>query len=103
MNIHKINLDDNGSKITIADGDMIVIELPENPTTGYTWIPKNSKAEQITEKSNNYILTNTGIGSGGLRTFEFIMKKGEEGSIILENMQKWSNDVYQTFELKYTF
>ncbi|TAE40617.1 MAG: hypothetical protein EAZ70_03650 [Runella slithyformis] len=103
MAIHKINSDDNGSRITIVDGDIIIIELPENPTTGYMWIPKGLKAEQITEKSNNYTLTNTGIGSGGIRTFEFIMKKGQEGNIILENMQKWSNDIYQTFQLNYTF
>ena len=103
MAIHRINLDDNGSKISIADGDTIIIELPENPTTGYIWILKNSKTQQITEKSNNYISTNTGIGSGGARVFEFIVKKGEDESIILSNEQRWNNDIYQTFQLRYTF
>lgn len=103
MATHKINLDDNGGKITIADGDVIIIELPENPTTGYIWIPKDLKTEQVTKKSNNYTSINTAVGSGGLRTFEFIMKRGEGGNIILENMQKWSNDIYQTFQLEYTF
>ena len=103
MAIHKVNSDDNGSTIVIADGDTIIIELSENPTTGYTWILKNSKTEQIIEKSNNYTSTNTGIGSGGTRVFEFIMKIGEGGSIILDNAQRWSNDVYQTFHLTYTF
>ena len=103
MAIHKVNSDDNGSTIVIADGDTIIIELSENPTTGYTWILKNSKTEQIIEKSNNYTSTNTGIGSGGTRVFEFIMKIGEGGSIILDNAQRWSSDVYQTFHLTYTF
>lgn len=103
MAIHKINLDDNGSKISIADGDTIIIELPENPTTGYMWIIKNSKTEQITEKSNSYTSTSTGIGSGGTRIFEFIVKTGGGESIILDNVQRWNNDIYQTFQLRYTF
>jgi inhibitor of cysteine peptidase len=103
MATHKVNLENDDKEIIISDGDTIIIELPENPTTGYLWYPKDLSTEGIIEKSNHYFSPNTAIGSGGIRTFEFILKKGKNGNITLQNMQKWSNDIYQTFRVKYTF
>jgi inhibitor of cysteine peptidase len=103
MATHKVNLDHDGKEVIINDGDTIVIELPENPTTGYMWYLSEVSTEGITEKSNHYFSSNTAIGSGGIRTFEFVLKKGKNGNITLHNMRKWSNDIYQTFQLRYTF
>ena len=32
-----VTASDNGAKITPAPGQTVVIRLPENPTTGYSW------------------------------------------------------------------
>lgn len=100
MATHKIYKENNNEEIKVAIGDIVIIELPENPTTGYQWESVNLNTEILEEKQNDFISSNSGIGAGGMKKFEFEVKLAKQESIILRNVQKWSNDIFQNFTLR---
>ena len=92
-----INNTDNGKKIQAKKGDVIKLQLTENPTTGYLWKinAHDDKHLNLTEKENE--ISNKAIGAGGLKTFYFeVINEGtSELNIALGN--PWENDTIETF------
>lgn len=72
---------DSGSTITISIGDTVTIDLPENPTTGYSWAFSIEQESQniISDISEKYIAPNNNlVGSGGIKEYSFkAINKGE--------------------------
>jgi inhibitor of cysteine peptidase len=61
---------DHGKVFDIFLGNLIVIQLPENPTTGFRWKVIEINNNIIVQKDSNFsISSNSGIGGGGTRTF----------------------------------
>ena len=59
---------DNGNTVAAQKGQVVKIQLAENPTTGYRWEPSVSSGIQITD--DTYTRSNTrAVGSGGIRTW----------------------------------
>lgn len=102
MTTHRVYIENNNDEIKVSVGDIVIIELPENPTTGYQWESVNLNTEVLEEKRSDFISSNIGIGSGGMKETEFEVKLARQETIILQNVQKWSNDVFQHFTLKLT-
>ncbi len=94
-----INNTDNGKKILTKKGDVIKLQLPENPTTGYLWKINsiNDKHLNLTENENK--ISTKAVGAGGLKTFYFkVMNEGiSELQIALGN--PWENDTVETFNV----
>ncbi len=99
-----IRVDDsfNQKTIQLSVGDSIELQLEETPTTGYKWEIVQINTGQLEAIENTYSLDKeAGIGGGGVRTFRLhVLDKGN-GQIVLENRQRWNNDVYKTFKLFY--
>jgi inhibitor of cysteine peptidase len=60
---------DNGKSVEVKLGDTIVIELDENPTTGFRWAMDQTYDQIVTIVRDDYTTTDSGIGGGGRRTF----------------------------------
>lgn len=92
-----INNTDNGKKILTKKGDVIKLQLPENPTTGYLWKinSHDDKHLNLTDKEN--VISTKDVGAGGLKTFYFkVINEGiSELNIALGN--PWENDTIETF------
>jgi inhibitor of cysteine peptidase len=59
---------DNGKTVTVAKGQVVKVQLNENPTTGYRWEPSVSSGVQITD--DIYAASTSGrMGAGGIHTW----------------------------------
>ena len=67
--------DQNGGTVSAKVGDSLIVELPENPTTGFRWVSGGLDANIVAPQSDEFILSsNTGVGAGGVRVFRFLVK-----------------------------
>ncbi len=97
---HKITSDSNAKAIAVHKGDTIEIQLDETPTAGYSWEIDNIDSNIIELQSSDYKLYDeAGVGGGGVRTMLFSVRNQGSGNIKLKNSQRWSDDVYQRFEI----
>ena len=84
---------DNGKSFEARQGDLIVIRLDENPTTGYRWAIDKSDDAIIALQSVDYTQTpSTGVGGGGQRTFTFKAIKAGAAKIALKLSREWEGD-----------
>lgn len=89
----------NGKKILAKKGDVIKVQLAENPTTGYLWKIKSSDDKHLKIKKEEYEISGEAIGAGGIRSLhlEVISKGISELLIALGN--PWENDSVETFRI----
>src|SRR5580765_4443087 len=81
---------DHGKTFHIDLGSLIVIQLPENPTTGFRWKLIDFDRQVIVLKGSNFsISSDSGKGGGGTRNF--ILSPLAEGStkIGLKLLRDW--------------
>lgn len=97
---------DNGGQIEVKTGDLMVIQLEGNPSTGYTWEAQNLDAamfEMVGEpefESDNPDL----VGSGGTLTLTFKTLKAGTATLNLVYHRPWETDVepLETFSITVT-
>jgi len=81
---------DQGSTFAVNQGDVIVIRLEENLTTGYQWevgMIDSSMVELLeTDYSPSHV---AGLGGGGTRTFRFRAKSPGSQQIQLRLRRSW--------------
>ncbi len=59
---------DAGKTVTVTKGEVVNIQLNENPTTGYRWEPSWSPGIQVT--GDTYAASSSGrMGAGGIHTW----------------------------------
>ncbi len=91
----KLTAADNGKTVEVKTGDLVVVELEGNPSTGFNWEAKNldtNLLEQVGEpefKSANPGL----IGSSGTITLTFKTLKAGTASLDLIYHRSWETDV----------
>jgi inhibitor of cysteine peptidase len=84
---------DDGRALDARPGTMIVIELPENPTTGFRWSLRSKLEPVLTCKSDTFQRpAEARPGAGGSRRFEFTASARGEASILLWNWREWEGD-----------
>jgi inhibitor of cysteine peptidase len=84
---------DNGKSFEARQGDLIVIRLGENPTTGYRWTIDKSDDAIIALQTTDYTQApSTGVGGGGQRTFTFKAIKPGAAKIALKLSREWEGD-----------
>lgn len=59
---------DNGKTFTVARGQVVIIRLGENPSTGYRWEPSVSAGIQVTDDTFERS-TSGALGAGGVRVW----------------------------------
>lgn len=84
---------DNGQTISVKVGDLILLRLDENPTTGYQWQlePLDERVLELSGTSFELSPSPT-IGSGGTREFRFTARAAGHARIALKHWQPWSGE-----------
>jgi predicted secreted protein len=83
---------DNGRHIEVRKGDVLVVRLPENPTTGARWAVDQDGGLVEPEGAQFDPSGGKGIGAGGLRTLRFKATATGEGQLRLKMWQAWEGD-----------
>lgn len=94
-----INKTLNEKKIQVKKGDVIKLQLAENPTTGYLWKINSIDDNHLNYTENKYEISGEAIGAGGMKNFYFeVISEGtSELQIALGN--PWENDTVDTFKV----
>jgi len=89
----------NGKKILAQKGDVIKVQLVENPTTGYMWKINSLDEKHLKYTEKEYEISGEAVGAGGLKTFsiEVINKGTSKLSFALGN--SWENDAVEAFNV----
>ena len=84
---------DNGRSIELKVGGELVIDLPENPTTGYRWSVRGPLGDLVSLKSAEFSGgAGSRIGGGGIRQFRFVARAPGKTTINLKNMRTWESE-----------
>ncbi len=84
---------DTGKSFMVHPGDVIAIQLKENPTTGYRWAIDRSDDTILALQSSDFVgPPGTGIGGGGTRTFTFKAQKPGAVHLQLKQWRSWEGD-----------
>jgi len=86
-------MNDNGNAVSAARNDLIVIEVPENPTTGYRWSLRSRVEPVLVLKQDSFERTaQPRPGAGGVRRMEFAASAQGEARILLWNWREWEGE-----------
>ena len=94
--IYNLEYADSGKTLTLALGDIVNVELPENPTTGYSWAfftnpePQNI-VTNVTESYRQYNISEDMLGVGGIKIFSFKATHPGEVTIIGYYYRSWES------------
>ncbi|GAV45361.1 protease inhibitor I42 family protein [Streptomyces acidiscabies] len=76
------------SLVQVRAGDDIVVELPENPSTGYLWEITGIEGLEVT--GDDHASAPTGlVGAGGSRVLRLRAEKAGEGRLELVYRRSW--------------
>ncbi|HIK46578.1 MAG TPA: protease inhibitor I42 family protein [Leptolyngbyaceae cyanobacterium M65_K2018_010] len=78
---------DHGRSIEVRVGDRVVIDLSENPSTGFQWAIEQNNDRVLKPLSSTYTPpTGTTVGGAGQRTFAFL---GQASGIAEPRFKLW--------------
>ncbi|MBA2752014.1 MAG: protease inhibitor I42 family protein [Actinobacteria bacterium] len=84
---------DNGTTIDAVVGDVIVVRLAENPTTGYRWSLESVEGSLLETKDDRFVLdSGPQTGSGGTRRFQFRAAAAGTTPIHLKHWREWAGE-----------
>ena len=93
---------DKGASFTLKKDDIILIQLKENPTTGYRWMLIEDTNIISLESKKIILPEDPKIGEGGIRQFEFKAISSGTEKIHLKHWCEWEGDksVIELFDVK---
>ncbi len=80
---------DDGNAVLATVGQMLVIQLPSNPTTGYQWVLPWDLGPLVRWQTRCRKATG---GAGGTETFKFFAKDTGTVTLTLDYRRPWEND-----------
>jgi inhibitor of cysteine peptidase len=84
---------DNGKIVALKRGQILMLHLDENPTTGYRWSKPTLDTQVLQLKSDNFNLpSNAGMGGGGQHVFTFQANNPGKVKLQLKNLREWTGD-----------
>ena len=84
---YKADQSANGSTVVLAAGQALLIELAENPTTGYRWVMQPCSGLRLDE--NTFAPGGAGIGAGGIRQLKLSATATGAHRLTLIQRQEW--------------
>jgi len=91
--IRLIRLPAGGRSVTAVEGDVVVLEVPEIPSTGYLWQPTTDKSILELMRDEYHPIANDVLGGNGLHRFVFSVLQSGEQRIRLELSRPWQADM----------
>ncbi len=90
MATHTLTQADDGTTVTVQKGDEIIIQLPENPTTGYQWEANPFDESRVRLVRSVFAPAgHAAPGAGGIHTFTMIAQDTGIISIAFKNWRVW--------------
>jgi inhibitor of cysteine peptidase len=84
---------DNGKTFELSLGQSFLIQLNENPTTGYRWEVSKTDADLVKLTEDKYLQNfDSATGGGGVRIFTFTANSVGEDQIQLKHRRFWEKD-----------
>jgi inhibitor of cysteine peptidase len=84
--------DDNGRSLALREGDVVAIQLAENPTTGFRWdVDHVDEGVELIDDTYSPGAAPQ-FGSGGLREFRFRYRGLAPTRITLKNWRSWEGE-----------
>lgn len=86
----EVNLgsNDDGRTIDVKAGTVVTVELPENPSTGYSWAyTLDARVGEVI--ADNFISSGDQLGSGGMRVLK--LQISGSGILAMEYVRPWEN------------
>jgi len=98
----QIGPEQNGSTVTLKEGENFTVTLPSNPSTGYSWQPEFDAAflSQVVEAE--FEAESSLAGAGGAEIFEFKAVQPGTTTLTLNYERPWEENVdpVETFQIK---
>ena len=91
----KVGADDNGREIELRKGQILVVTLEANPTTGYTWEVAEPLDEQILRPVGEVEFTPESdlVGAPGVQVLRFEAVKAGQTALELVYHRPWEKGV----------
>ena len=84
---------DNGSTVSANTGDTLTVQLLENPTTGFRWMPGAFDTTVLQFGGDEFIIANgQGVGGGGVRAFGYQAIGGGSTGLQFSLARAWQPD-----------
>jgi inhibitor of cysteine peptidase len=91
--IHELTQGDDGRTVGVHMGDILQVNLPENPTTGYRWKVHECDDAILTFEGVEFHPEGTVVvGGGGVRVFEFRAVAPGTTPLQLKLLRQWEGD-----------
>ncbi|WP_158549167.1 protease inhibitor I42 family protein [Lysobacter silvisoli] len=87
---------DANGPVQLQPGEVVVLDLEANPSTGYGWIVDTTAAAGVIEQMGepSMALSNPGaVGGGGTQTWRFRAAAKGRGVLRLDYRRAWEKDV----------
>jgi inhibitor of cysteine peptidase len=89
-----VDVNNNGSTVQLNEGDILVVTLESNPTTGYDWhIAEIDPALLSQQGEAEFKPQSELMGAGGIETFRFKALAAGEGELRLTYNRIWEEGV----------
>jgi inhibitor of cysteine peptidase len=95
---------DDGRTVDLRPGDVVVIHLEENPTTGYQWTVQPGGHQVMALESSDYVRSpGAGVGGGGERVLTFKAVEAGTEAVGLQLSRGWQsqNAIPETFAVTF--
>ncbi|MFZ0243824.1 MAG: protease inhibitor I42 family protein [Desulfobacterales bacterium] len=84
---------DSGQTIEVRMGDLIVVRLDENPTTGYSWGLDENLEDNVYLQNSDFTRPEKAVsGAGGQRNFTFEARKKGPADLTFKRWRQWEGD-----------
>src|SRR5919202_5312617 len=85
---------DRDKSFRVHQGDVVLIRLPEKPTTGYQWAIAETDEKILELEDSNFSLpADASIGGGGERRLRFKAKSPGTAHLELKMRREWEADI----------
>jgi inhibitor of cysteine peptidase len=84
-----VEVRENGASLSVCTADRIVLDLPENPTTGYRWqiVQLPDSLEVVSDDFDPP--ASMAPGAGGRHRFVFAARSSGRGTTVLKLVRPW--------------
>jgi inhibitor of cysteine peptidase len=102
-----LTAEDNGSQVVLEQGQVLVVSLASNPTTGYRWeVVEVDEAILRQEGEVEFVVSDARDppppGTGGTETFRFVAEGSGETTLTMVYRRPWEEGVepLETFSVQ---
>ena len=92
-NVTTLGEGDNGKTVTVAQGGGVMIQLPGNPTTGYSWEATVADPSLVESTGSTFKPSSSALGAGGTYTFTFTARSHGRTVVTMTYQRSWETGV----------